>query len=434
MIYVLLFSVLVMFIISFIISKKDLLSPACIVCIVWVLGTISVIYNIGYWNVSINTSTYWIFISSIGVFMIFSFLGDFIAKKSTVNKKKIKEKGELKYIDLNNRIFCFFLIYNIIVTIMVVLTVWRTAGITSMFGNVNFSSQMAQYRGGDEALPTLIKQLYKVMKCDTYIFIYVLCNNLQFKGKKVRERLRLIFPILLFCVSSLSTGSRTDTLHAFIAIIVMYYIKMQQSRRWSAKVNYKFVFGCLIAIICFFAFFNFIKTYVGRLNALDPVRYLTAYAGGSIQLFDQYKGEPYHKSVQFGQLTFTAAWKNIEKLGLGKWMPSGLEFRMSNGHLVGNLYTSIRRYYQDFGLVGNYFLQAVLALFYSIYYRIIKKSEYNKGFKIVFYCMIVSPLFLHAIDDTFFSGFICINTVVLCIITKILYDIMINNKLKNIIK
>ena len=419
MIYILLACTIVIFYFTFLISNNDVMFPGCIVCIVWIFGELCVIYNADYWNVSISGKTTLIYISTILVFVLMSFFGDYLGKRGIRGFERSKKERYLTT-EIPHRFIVLFTIFNLISLFIVIASVWKKAGINSMKDSNAYAVAMSQYRGSDESLPSMVKQLYKIMKCDSYVLLFFFC-----KRNKDRKSIFYLVPGILFCIASLSTGSRTDFLHFFIAALIVMYISMQERRCWSVKPNFKYIFGCIAAICAFLFFFNFVKTFVGRLNAADPLRYITSYAGGSIQLFDMYLDNPTPKSEQFGQLSFYSLWQNFDKLKLAAWKPTGLEFRMSNGHLIGNLYTSIRRYYQDFGLIGNYILQSLFAIFYSFWYRRIKKSNgFDNGFSIIMYSMLVSPLFLHAIDDTFFSGFLCINTIVLACITKIIYSLV----------
>lgn len=419
MIYVLLICTLAILIFTYIFSNNDIMFPGCIVCIVWIFGELCVIYNIDYWNVAISGKTALIYLSTISVFVLMSFLGDYLGRRG-FRGFKVKQSNVNFTTEISKKYIALVTAFNLIAMFLVVATVWKTAGINSMRDSNAYAVAMSQYRGADESLPDMIKQLYKIMKCNSYIFLYFFCIR-----KKDKKSMFYLLPGIMFCIASLSTGSRTDLLHFFIAAMVVTYITMQEKRNWSVKPNLKYIIGCIVAVGAFLFFFNFIKTFVGRLNGSDPLRYITSYAGGSIQLFDMYLKKPGAKSEQFGQLTFFSLWQNIEKLKLASWKPAGLEFRMSNGHLIGNLYTSIRRYYQDFGLIGNYVFQSIFAVFYAYWYRKIKKSNtQDNGFLIIMYSMIVSPLFLHAIDDTLFSGFLCINTIVLAVIVKLLYCIL----------
>lgn len=417
MIYVLLICTLAILFFTYIFSNNDIMFPGCIVCIVWIFGELCVIYNIDYWNVVISGKTVLIFVSTISVFVLMSFFGDYLGRRG-FRESKSKRRNINHAVEILKKNIMLIIAFNLFAMLLVVTTVWKTAGINSMRDSSAYAVAMSQYRGSDESLTGIVKQLYKIMKCDSYVLLYLFC-------KREKKSLIYLLPGALFCVASLSTGSRTDLLHFFIATIVVSYITMQEKRNWSVKPNLKYIIGCIVAVGAFLFFFDFIKTFVGRLNGSDPLRYITSYAGGSIQLFDMYLKNPGAKSEQFGQLTFFSLWQNIEKLKLASWRPAGLEFRMSNGHLIGNLYTSIRRYYQDFGLIGNYVFQSIFAVFFAYWYRRIKKSNMqDNGFSIIMYSMIVSPLFLHAIDDTLFSGFLCINTVVLAVIVKLIYCIL----------
>ncbi|MTV44646.1 oligosaccharide repeat unit polymerase, partial [Streptococcus pneumoniae] len=83
------------------------------------------------------------------------------------------------------------------------------------------------------------------------------------------------------------------------------------------------------------------------------ISYITRYMGGSIQLFDLFVIDPIRRNKELGAETFSGIYEMLAKLGFDNNIIKGLEWRVSpNYYSLGNVYTAIRRYYSDFGVIG----------------------------------------------------------------------------------
>ena len=215
MIYVLLICTFVILFFTYIFSNNDIMFPGCIVCIVWIFGELCVIYNINYWGVAISGKTALIYLSTIFVFVLMSFFGDYLGRRGFRGFNVKQDNVELTT-EISRKCIVLFAVFNLVAMLLVVASVWKTAGISTMRDSNAYAVAMSQYRGSGESLPGMVKQLYKIMKCDSYVFLYFFCIR-----KKDRKSVFYLLPGILFCIASLSTGSRTDLLHFFIAMLVV---------------------------------------------------------------------------------------------------------------------------------------------------------------------------------------------------------------------
>ena len=88
--------------------------------------------------------------------------------------------------------------------------------------------------------------------------------------------------------------------------------------------------------------------------------YITEYIGGSIQLLDEYMNED-SLLIDNGRVeTFPGIVQSLQKIGFMKNINAKkqLEFRhVINNMYLGNVYTSLRRVYNDYGYVGIILIQ-----------------------------------------------------------------------------
>lgn len=435
MIYLLFFTLLVFTIIAYGLFDRDILSPAVIICTVYLFSTLSAMYNIKTWAIDLQLSTYAII--SCGV-LIFGFVSYVVSKKYKIyyfqeNNKLISHKASGRIINIQPFKVYLVIIFSIIFFLIYVKSIFT---LSESFGaSSELVSIMNTYRTnvsyGDASLPFLVNQMEKMMECIAYLFLYVFINNIIIGGKAKNNYIYII-PTLLYVVASLFAASRTDMLHFFIATLTIYYVVWLRKYNWSRKINTKYIRNCFLSIIIFLVLFSFIRSLVGRLNEMDPLSYITSYAGGSIQLLDLYLKNPLSTTSGWGAETFAALHNNLAKFGIGQNIILHQEFRESNGILLGNIYTGLRKYYQDFGFSGVIIFQSLLAIIFSIGYYRLKLIKNNEKFDlaILIYIYFVPVIFMNSIQEMFFSSYFCFNSIVIICMIWIFYHIFVKCKIK----
>ena len=76
------------------------------------------------------------------------------------------------------------------------------------------------------------------------------------------------------------------------------------------------------------------------------------------------------------------------------------DFVEFNG-ISGNVYTAIRRYHQDLGIVGLYGLMFFLGFFYAFFYLLVNKRS---CFGLLLYAYIIAPIVEISIEERFFMS------------------------------
>ena len=94
---------------------------------------------------------------------------------------------------------------------------------------------------------------------------------------------------------------------------------------------------------------------------------------------DLYFKYPPTQSNIWGAETFYALINALRRLGvieINAYLVHR-EFRSIGNISMGNIYTALRDYHYDFGMIGIYILHSVFTIFISVYYEILNKSRGN---------------------------------------------------------
>ncbi|MBV4420079.1 oligosaccharide repeat unit polymerase [Clostridium tyrobutyricum] len=423
MLFILLTVVIVLCLLAFILNNKDLMEPSVIVCISYIISILCAVVNIKVWDINLANNTFWIITVGTVIFISINIIITYIIKSKY--NKKYQWKQDLKVINIQYFKIILVAMFQIIVALFYAKSVRSLAG---QYGSFNdFSSMMTVYRmntsyGTNAGVSATLNQFVKLSNVCAFVFLYVFINNILEKSNQKRNLLNII-PVIIYSIQVILTGGRFNLLALICSAFIIYNVLWHRKNGWNRQIKIKFLFKAIIILIFVFVGFYFLKTFVGRTSKVDFITYITSYVGGSIQLFNMYVNGPISKSSIWGKETFYSINDFLRKVGLlniNAYIPH-LEFRFSNGVMLGNVYTAYRRYIQDFGIEGMIILQSVFALFYSIFYEKIKLKFPKKklDYSLLVYAAISYPLFMHSINDCFFSGILSVNYLIIIILLKL---------------
>ena len=419
LIYVMLVLFFLITILVYIKAKGDILQPSVIFSAMYTFSILCAALNKDYWGINLSLKTFFIIVLGGLEFIIISFLIDYYYKRKNENKKielSQREVSQTRVIKIEKWKIALIIIYSIIVIILLILNV---LSIASEFGEFsNFSEALTIFRQNtsyesNTSLSRIVSLLLKPLLAAAYICLFVYIKNIIYKEgkmiKKIFTESIYLLPVLAFIIQSLAQSNRGSILRIAIAGFVMFVIVWYQKENWKRKISFKAILILVLVACIGLTMFYFSATLVGRKISKNLIQYVTMYCGGSIQCLDLYIEDPVEKSSIFGYETFTYLIRNLQDyagLELEEVPTTHLEWRRSNGVLVGNVYTSYRRWIQDFGYIGMILLQAGVAIFYNVYYNKMKysknKSSTVNDLALLTYAYLAYPLFIHSIDSIFY--------------------------------
>lgn len=401
---------------------KDMMQPAVIFCAVYILSIICVIMNIGKWNIIFRTNTF--LVLALGglefVLICFGIHKIYAKKKEKVSNTETQtatviEKETEKSPEIKKYMVVLVCLYNVIV---LGLLIYNVLSIAHQFGEyLNFTQALTLFKNNtsyeiNAEIPHYMNLLGKPVIIFAYIFLYTFLKNIIRKEGKIHQKIiknwYYLIPVFTYIFYEFTASNRLTILSLVLGGFTMALILWNQKNNWSKAVRLRSIGRMVLCAICGLILFYFSASIIGRVNSRGPIDYITLYCGGSIECLNRFMQDPPEESNIVGKETFYYLIRNLDSYGiieLEEKYPIHLEFRNSYGNMIGNVYTAYRRWIYDFGIIGMIILQAIMAIFYQLFYETIKKrSKQGKEINLltILYAYMIYPIFLHPIDGYFY--------------------------------
>ena len=414
MTYILLAALIMMLAIAFVFSKKDIMSPWVISCGVFTLVTIVAVLNQEEWGFSLSPVTVAIILGALLAFGIgeltVSYAFDSLARPSfsrpaLINPDRTSASGEKK------PIYVPFAIMVILVVFLVAVAIGYTRKmyeISVLGGNPGGYSLMLKYARDYLLIPgNTIGRMYGHLmifcKMINYVFMFIFIYNFVFFKFRFYNLIYLVPMIVQVVIGIMGTG-RTFVIEIFASAIIMFFIMLKKKNKWNNKETMIFVVVALGAVLLFFLLFTILGYLTGKTQLREnPMEFISYYTGMSIPSLDAYITNPPDKADGlFGQETLYGIHSILRTIGFD--IPNAtrpLEFVNFNGY-NGNVYTSLRRYINDYGVGGMLAVQYLIGFVYGLLYKYIRYGRFS-NFAVIVYSMLAFPLVMQAIEENLLS-------------------------------
>ena len=429
MMYVLLILLItVLFIITYKIFNKDLLSPSNISILMFLLSTLLAYIGTFSWNNVSDISFKLVFIIIIG--LIAFVLGEFITRKFFHNDKENIQKLKMKVIKIKKWKIIITVIFTIITGIFLILEIKRICSFYG-FNSNSIPKLLAFYRTKTDLFSTdlvkdgikinfLVSQMKKVCEVLCIIFGYIFVNNVILKDKLKNNigYLIILFLNLLICFTN---SGRSIFMHMLVGIlmiyIILYYLK--NHNKDIKKINKKVFIIALVALILALILFCLVIPLVGRKIKVNYFDYIGFYLGAPIPSFNIFLNKmPIHDSF-IGSETFHNLYALLNRLHIVKYVEIGSHNWVKfNYSLRSNIYSSLRCYFYDFGYLGVFLCQFIFGIIYSKFY--LKAKNANNVPLLILYGYF-SYVLIDQIRDNQFYGLISFATVARIFLIYVLY-------------
>ena len=308
-------------------------------------------------------------------------------------------------IQISNMKIVICIIFNIIVAILYLSEILRISGGYNGDFNEMMNSYKRAYSYENVEVKNYVVQLMKFSKGIGYTFLYVFFNNIFSLDRiKIKRNLKYLIPSVTYLLTTFLIGGRLNMISFSVASIFLIFYNWNKRYQWKKKINKKFIKILCLSFIVFLVAFYYTKNIVGRITERNFFEYITEYLGGSIQLFDEYlnSGIKITKKIE----TFPGIIQSLNKLKIIEVETrKSLEFRhVIDGVYLGNIYTGLRRYYNDMGIFGVIAIQFLYSLIFNKMYYKIKthnKTSYNNIFRVIFYSSNLFSILIQAMEDHF---------------------------------
>ena len=263
-----------------------------------------------------------------------------------------------------------------------------------------------------------------------YGFNFIRFFNTLTTGQKYTSLL-----IVGFCiVTLLLTGSRATAVNLLISCFMFFYLLRIQKDGEYKQYRVKYLIRIAILLVVVLIVFFLVKDFIGRSGTVSgemkSMDYIAYYTGTQYISLDQYFQNPPSASRIFGKETFLGINQFLINYKLVD-MPDYIvhkEFRTVGAGYSNNVYTFIRSYHYDFGMMGVYLLHGLSILFMTIFYECVKKRRSNLGILLFgqIYNTIVMSFFVERVYTYIFS----VNYVEQLLLLIVFYGLFIRKRIR----
>lgn len=428
--------------ISYIFTKKDILSLPSIFCGTFIISILFALPNLEKWNFNMGERTFGVVSLGILSFCVSFFI---IYYFFVIKNKDLKYIKDFPTVDIARKKIYLFLIMQVITALLVYIEISKIAALYGMTDSL--ADKILAYRvnyvmeGDSEAkLPSYIEWLYGLSYFGTYIIIYkIACDYYN----KIKINKIYVLVIFMEIIISLLFGNRGFSINLLIYLSILYYIFYLRKSSWFINIKKTRIIKIGIVIILGLILFPTLGAYIiGRASEdfldEDMVMYiwdsLSVYIGAPLKLLDLYLYTDYTDvtNMPLGFATFQNIYSWIAlKLNIVNWqvINLGLEFRVDNFAFLGNVYTTFRPFMMDFGFIGVVFFSSIMGAFSAVFYYLIKykRSLWNRSnidYYTIFYgylfCQILFSFFANRFYNNIFS-FNMMKNIILCFIFEYIF-------------
>ncbi|RBP97467.1 hypothetical protein CRD60_06800 [Bifidobacterium aemilianum] len=425
LIFLLLAIEVALLVLSYLILKRDIFQPFTVMMAVFVVSTTIACFNFKSWHIYFAPKT--IVIMSLG-FLCALAANILVVRIPDIVREPICRpvpKIEVSYVAIA------------VVVCLELLTLYfyyqDIVRIAAIDGYTPGSNLLWHYRNATSyhviaSLNPLIAILTKIVAAIGYVFTFIIICNVLDRHTPVSKICTLCVPVALFAIQVLLGSGRQELLRLGSFAIVVIYILINSRNGWRNQYSKKFIAGILACIPIAFLGFYLATNLIGRKTSRSFFVYISTYAGGSIQHFNEYIMDPSQAkpTSHFGEETFPGVYSLLYKLHLTDFhRPVHLELRPL-GITKGNIYTFFRRPYHDFGLFGMCLMAFLVLLVFSWLYASIKVKGVNNhtNVAIIRYAYLFYWIILASIDQ-YSIGIFSAGTVLTLILFSCVYYMVV---------
>lgn len=402
---------------------RDVLSPTVLFVFGYLFSVISAVLNAKSWHLLLSGE--YVAIITIGVisFAAGAVFVRLVSGTSNMNTvRRLPEVHKLHRLNFTTNKLLVLILFDVVTFILFFIdmrSIAMTAGSDGSISSLMSYYRDATYTNGTSAasINIIVSQMGKVMTAAHYVCLYAFLNNRFVTPKKIDYL--LLVPVLISILHFLFSAERMSLIITTIFVLFVVCVCYRRQHEWSlSETNILFARISVIAAAILFSLFFILKSFVGRTTNLNFLQYITSYSGGSVSLFNQYLTTGRISKLP-GQETFAQLFSLLGKLGLIAPNVRNLEFRLldvtGTTRTVGNVYSGMRRYFNDFGFAGIVLLPTVMGVIYTSFYQRLRNLSHfvSYHYAIIIYGYMLYAILLNAVDDVFYSEILTVGDFIL---------------------
>lgn len=401
--------VTLLFIISFFLFDRDWLAPPTVVALVMLFGCLCCLYNEPKWELTFSANSLGLISAGIIATMLGGVIGVWLSNFPKAGSFRFiheTTKPEEVYV---HPVKTFAIIFFQGVTLILILAhIRRITGISSIMAATSryreLTGRLADVNDISLKMPFLTRNLAQFSKMIAVVYAYIVGNNLVAKKKKLTINW---IPLVMYTITTFVQGDRSNMIRLWIVVLVTGYTIHRRSVGWrKSRETKKIIKMIALSVIAMGGIFVGFREVVGRSTAMDPLYYVTFYAGSPIAVLNQMWEAPITKPDIFGQriLFYFNQTATVVVGRPGKYNFYYPNFKSPNGSIIGNAPTAFRPAYVEFGLVGFILFFVFCGAFFTRMYCKSRKKRGNSSIDIhlLIYAYVAYIFFMY-FYSTFFD-------------------------------
>lgn len=380
-VYVLLFTLIVEFVIAYVVFYKIIISPACVFSAVFVVATMDLIRNIEYWEVELHWNTYFVISGGILAFLIGAFIVSAYYKK--LYKVGIAKLGRnsLETVEIEHWKVYGLTVFNLITFFLVYLNIRRNAQRFGASGSL--LSIISVYRKANLtvnentiALSSYVDFMNIIMLASGLIWLYLLINN-YLAIKKINKF--AVINLVLILLNYFLTGSRGKMINLILSGIPMFFFLWCCKNGKIREMRGKYIWNIIIIMFVIVFLFRIVANLMGRTITSNTLEHISINLSAPILNLDIYLQEKWIQPSIWGYNTFGYLTNTLGKsFNISKWVHLlDIPFRFRNGHSLGNIYTTFYAFYYDFKYMGVIILSVFMGGISQFFFEICRKEVFR---------------------------------------------------------
>lgn len=409
---VLLISLIILFIFSYIGTDRQLAAPSNLFCLSFIGAAIFALLNQKRWSLILDHRTYWVIVLSAFEFtlltvVIWRLFRYFINNQAT--NYIYSENDTLENIENINIKLLFLITAQLIGIYFISRELKKVTGLSNIFQAMSYYNFNANNNLNINLdMPRFINLISNFSIGTGFYAEFMIAKSIA-----IRKKINYLFLVVacLGLVTSMIYGSRGGSIIAFLSFIIYLLIELGRKSGWkpiNTKI-YIYIFISIIIILILLQVTSFLFQRKGTEN--NFFQYISIYIGAEIKNLDIFirnglypvKGDIWGQQTFYSLIPIFAKIKGVTVIKYFLDIP----FQMVNGYNLGNVYTTFYSWIYDFGYVGVPILTAVMATLSTIFYCLAIKNKENKypgAISVIFYGYIGSLVGLSFFSNKFYEG------------------------------
>ena len=262
--------------------RYDLLSPASISAVVFLVATLLAFYCQVIWKINLSGLT--VIVIALGLLAMT--VGELLGRHVKAVYHPREYSADIEPVRPNPNTIVVLTVVVVAATLLYGVDAYRVGLMNGGSGLNAFAYMKDGYINGESRMNPIIRQGFKLIMASSYISCFVFANNYLVLKQRLRDNVAYLIIIICSIVVTIFSGSRTEILRIFSALVLDFALIWRAYYGGSNKRSTKYVLKKFIPLAVIVAVIAFLSRTVVKMNGVatsqvTSITYYVAYYVGS---------------------------------------------------------------------------------------------------------------------------------------------------------